>query len=400
LVAPLCFAGASLTGAPAAAQDTSLEKIEEVDPYTKGDRAAMQRAGYVSFGPFHWAAGHSSENIKETLGGLPMVFIETAHFRLASNLETHKLTEDKVEKQFIEAELVELKKTLPKVKPTQKIDPWLRAHLYAARLEKLYADFCQRFGIEPADFAPPAPNAPHKPHMGEGAFLGQKDKFTVLLTEKRASLARYLRVYPKYEQSFACRYPFDDCMFYGANFEALKELSQELDLALYCGVAGAVVQNFVDGFRDSNQVTPEWFRYGIAHWFSRRVDARWNQWKAGGPTVPSQDDNWIWEPRVLGLVKNEACLSWEAMMQWKSVEDIQPREHMVAWSRVDWLLSRKVEERRAWLFALTEPMTSLGDQRLPVIRERELAAQRKLWNQDPAALDQTWRAWVLKTYKR
>ena len=69
-------------------------------------------------------------------------------------------------------------------------DPWLRAHLWARRLEKWYADFVTTFGITPADFEELARKAKAGESMGEGPYLGMKDKFVVLLTEKRSNFGR------------------------------------------------------------------------------------------------------------------------------------------------------------------------------------------------------------------
>jgi len=383
-----------------ARQDTSIEKFEAVDPYTKGQRELMDRAGYVSFGPFHWAAEHSSEDLRKTLDGTPIVFIETAHFRLASTLASYKISEDQVEKDLFEAEFAALRKKLPRVKPVTKVDPWLRAHLYAQRLEAEYADFCQRFGIADGEFADVATRNAQGAALGMGPYLGQKEKFTVLLAQSRSAFSRYLHTYTGLEHPFSYRFKFSDGYFYGTNFEAFKESNRGLDIALYTSVAGAVVQNFLAGFRDSNGAVPEWFSYGLAHWYGRRIDARWNEWNAGGATNADEDKQWMWEPRVLGLVKNDASVSWEQMMHWTGLADIKPREHMIAWSRVDWLMQRKPESLHEILFALTEPVAAQGADREHARLEMQTRAQQKLWNMSPAALDDAWRAWVLKTYSK
>jgi hypothetical protein len=275
----------------------------------------------------------------------------------------------------------------------------LRAHLYAHRLESLYADFCTRFGVKETDFA--ARDAAATAAVGAGPYLGQREKFAVLLTQTRSALGRYLRAQLKIENEYAYRYQFSDCAFYGANFEAQKDGNRPLDTALYAAVAGAVVQNFLDGFRASNAAAPEWLRYGIAHWYGRRVDARWNQWNAGGSSGdPNTDTSWKWEPRVRGLVQNDAVVAWDDMLKWKSADSIQARDHMIAWSRVDWLFAQKPEQRRAYLYAVTEPLDATGDARLPKQIERELAAYQSIWKRDPAALDKSWRAWVLDKYEK
>jgi hypothetical protein len=52
------------------------------------------------------------------------------------------------------------------------------------------------------------------------------------------------------------------------------------------------------------------------------------------------------------------------------------------------------------LYAVTEPLDATGDARLPKQIERELAAYQSIWKRDPAALDKSWRAWVLDKYEK
>src|SRR5687767_12703325 len=101
----LSLLGASAAARPQDESDTSLEEFDKLDPYTKADKAVMARLGYVSFGPFHWAGDQSSLDVQDALGGVPMIFIETAHFRLASTLETYRLIGDRPERESLEGEV-------------------------------------------------------------------------------------------------------------------------------------------------------------------------------------------------------------------------------------------------------------------------------------------------------
>ncbi|MCC7014502.1 MAG: hypothetical protein IT454_18220 [Planctomycetes bacterium] len=400
-LATLLLLWSSVALAPARAQKTEIEEFEKLDPYTKGERAALDKAGYVTLSPDRYGEKHTPAEMLQTLGTVSVIQIETAHFRIISTLETYKPTTDVREKAALEAEFDELKKKLPKAKLSSKIDPWLRAHLYAQRLEKLYEDFWRRFGLREDDFISLEAKAAEGMPMGVGPYLGQKEKFIVLLSNTRSALGRYLRTYVGQENEYSYRAHFPDCYFFGTNFEALEDNGRDLDIALYTQTAGAVVQNFLDAFRDSNQPVPEWLRYGLAHWYSRRIDARWNQWNAGGASDPENDENWRWPERIVGLVKNDAAVSWEQMTDWATYEDIKPRDHMLCWSRVDWLLDQRKGDMRAFLMALTHPVTPVtGPERTKAIRDQEWRAYSTVWKQTPAELDRVWRAWMLKQYPK
>jgi hypothetical protein len=396
----LALAGLASLAAPARAQDTSLEEFAPVDPYTKGEAAAMERLGIVSFGPFSWAGTHRSPDVQEALGGIPVIFIETEHFRFASTLESYKIGEDREDKAWLTAELAEFKKLVPKFKPPTKIDPWLRAHLWARRFEALYEDFTTQFAITPEDFTQLEKRAKAGSPMGAGPYLGQKNKFTVLLTEQRSALGRYLKQFTGLETEYSHRYRFDDTYFFGANFEALKDHERGFESAFAAGVMAALTANFVDAFRDSNMVAPDWLRYGLAHRAARKVDARWNQWGAGGDPTSTEDTGWVWEPRVLGLVKNNVVPTWAEMMAWKKLEDIKPRDHMIAWSRVEWLMEKRKDKLRGLLLALAKPIDDWGPKREELRLAQQVKAFADVLGEDVEALDSEWRAWVLKTYSK
>jgi hypothetical protein len=388
-------------GAPLArAQDTSLEEFAEVDPYTKGDPAALERLGIVRTGAMPWTETHNSEGVRSALGGIPVLFLETAHFRIASTLESYRPKGDTIEKAALEAEFAAMKKRLRGFKAPAKLDPWLRAHLYAQRCEKLYADFSSAFGIKEEDFLGLEAKAKEGRPMGQGPYLGQKNKFTLLITESASAMARYLRAHFQVEPEYSYRAKWPDGYILAINWESFEQNGRDLDICLHTAVIGALAQNLLDGYRDSHQAPPNWLRYGVAHWFARKVDERWNQWNAGGTGDLEADKLYIWEPRVYGLVKNEACTKWRDMMAWKGYEDIQPREHMIAWAAVDWILSARADTARALLFELAEPIPDYGPERPAKLLAQQERAFTKVWNQTPEELAKAFATWVLKNYRK
>lgn len=398
LAALLLFCAALALGPWARAQDTSIEEIEKVDPWTKGDPEALARLGIERVGDMAWTASHASDGVVKALGGIDVIFIETAHFRLASTLESYRPTGDRGEKELLETEIAALKKKHKSFKLPTKIDPWLRAHLYAQRIERTYAEFQRAFGLSDADFT--GLEAKTGRSMGKGPYLGQKNKFTVLLTETQSAMGRYLRAHFNIEPEYSYRAKWPDGYIVAANFEALKTGGRDLDLCLHVALTGALSQNLLDGLRDSNQAPPNWLRYGIAHWFARKVDPRFNQWNAGGSGDQEADKGFIWEPRVFGLVKNEACPPWAEMMRWHNYEDIQPREHMVAWAAVDWILTARADSARELVLELAEPINDYSAARNDKIVEQQVRAFASVWKQTPEELDKAFRTWVLKNYRK
>ena len=126
----------ALLAHPAVAQDKDEER--EKDPWTKNVPAAMEAAGILRFGNFAWGDGHGTSAIEETLGDMNLLWAETPHFRIASTLGEYSIPNgDRRQKKKLREELEELALILPNLNPRKirKLDPWLRLHLWATRLE-------------------------------------------------------------------------------------------------------------------------------------------------------------------------------------------------------------------------------------------------------------------------
>jgi hypothetical protein len=379
--------------------DSKDEVFEKVDPYTGGEPAAVDRAGYFSFGPFPWCEGVRTSDIEETLGRR-LLWVETAHFKIGSSLATYKYKGDKREEKRLAAELEQLKTKFERFTPPKgKLDPWLRLHLYAQRVEAQYASFVERFKIEDKDFLVPG-KQDAAPAMGNGPFLGQAMKFTVLITEKQASIGRFTQRFLGHPSSTSVReFLPGGSMLTGISADSLREFGFDLDAALYCTLASELSFNIMDGYRNSF-AAPFWFKQGYAHMTSRSIDERWALYAVG--TMRSKDDDsWRWEPRVFGLVTNGFMPSWKEMTSWRKWEDVNAQGHMVVWSRVSWLLSQKNADLHALLTTFTDPLPKTTDEdRARVVVERQPDALKQAFGKEVRELEEAWRVWVLKTYPK
>jgi hypothetical protein len=392
--------------------DAREEVFERIDPYTRAEPKALDRAGYISLGPFPLAEGIKTGDVEETIGAGRVLWVETAHFKLGSTLRTYKLRGDIREEKTLKLELERLSKRLekPATLSQGRLDPWLRLHLYAQRLEDQYADFCTRFGIKDADFAPSrsgngasANAAEGEPgYMGEGPFLGQEMKLSVLITEKSSSQARFTSRWIKRPGTDTIR----DClpggsMFFGTAAQTWKDYGYDLDATLRCVVADGLAHNFVEGFRKSWGAVPVWFRKGLAYAYARDADPRFPLY-AKGALRKVDDDSWIWEPRLHGIVQNQIALSWKDMMAWRSRDDIKPQDHMVAWSRVSWLtLTMKPASLHEFLMGVTDSTLAVPEEdRAKVCLEKQTKAIATAFGKSAEELDQAWRKYVLKTYPK
>ena len=94
--------------------DAREEVFERIDPYTRAEPKALDRAGYISLGPFPLAEGIKTGDVEETIGAGRVLWVETAHFKLGSTLRTYKLRGDIREEKTLKLELERLSKRLEK----------------------------------------------------------------------------------------------------------------------------------------------------------------------------------------------------------------------------------------------------------------------------------------------
>jgi hypothetical protein len=357
----------------------------------------MDRAGIASFGPFRWGDDLTSESIASLLGE-PLIWMETAHFRLGSTLEEIALPDDRIARKRLEGELARLRERLPGFKgKLKKIDPWLRLHLYAQRVEDLYAEFQSSFSLTDADFSASSSSA-----VGAGAFLGMSDKFTVLLLQKGSTLARFTNTLCGETWEASYRYYFSKTggLFVGLAFDALDD-GLRTDLTFQYALTFLLTENLSDGFHGYAASGPTWWRTGLARWFARRVDERCLLYTAGKDEFMRDEEEARWEPKVRARVENGASPSSAEMLAWEDPNTMEFSQHMMAWSRVDFVMHAEPAKRRAFLEALDGPVGAASPS-ADVEAEHFGRALVALGYESGgfAKFDHDWADWVLDTYAK
>jgi hypothetical protein len=400
------FLACPLAASPtfAAQQETSTpETFEKVDPYTQGKAEAIERAGYVSLGPFAFAAGISTAEIEQTLGGLQVLWVETAHFKLGSRLHTYKRVTDDLEEKELGDELRRLSKKLPRVRTNvRELDPWLRLHLYAQRLEDEYAAFQALLGVTDADFLKkPSATRPAEA-MGDGPYLGCMLKFTVLLTERNTQLERFARKWIVGADSawYRAHLP-GNTWFFGVPAELTQSMGTLLDSSLHAHVATCAMYSFTSGFRGTLHSRPPWLVQGLALMRGRLADPRWNVFLPRDSPGP-EDDTWKWEERVSGLVKNKFDPSFAEMLGWKDIVSMEARAHMTSWSRVEWLAETEKAGLQKLVRAVTDELERPAEGAMPtaLTAEQQQKCLETALGRPLAEIEAGWRKWVRQTYAK
>ncbi|MFT4515325.1 MAG: hypothetical protein ACI91B_004039 [Planctomycetota bacterium] len=327
------------------------------DPYTEGKQAILTKANYVRFAPFQFGGNHTTGEVEALLGHKNIAWIETKHFRLGCSLSPLKAKSPAVwGKKWgasLKRELTTLRKRIPSIKKPKVLDPWVRAHLFAHRLEKLYDDVSGNLELgrngDEVD-----------QEIVVGPYLGMTEKAAVLLLQKRSDHARYTRAYHGREMGDPIRLHDGhfDCMYWGASEETAENLFAS-DFALHTHVTYNVAHNLYSGYRTFRRPLPAWLITGLCHFHARQISPRF-------PTHdrPSTEDGggskhsafWKWDERIGGLVKNEALEPLDKLFDRKSSHDFEVEQHMHAWSVVAFL----AEHHKAKLFRFVHLVKGSG----------------------------------------
>jgi len=375
------------------------------DPYTRGEPEATALAGYTAMGRLPWGDDHSTMQIEEVLGTVQTLWVETAHFRVGSTLPEYKI--EKEDKSKLQSDLKALKERLPRVKvKVRELDRWLRLHLYAMRLEDSYAKVQELLGVTDADFPSTAEEAAAAdPFMGNGVFLGLRDKFCVLLLEKRSSLGRYGQRYGKTSNASG-----DSPLrlgFHGRGSLAFVTTEEFFeghfanDVSLHTHLVFNITIQLLNGFKDYYHAYPRWVIEGLAYGFMREVDELHPTFSGIKEKLSEEIIETDWPVKVRKRVKVDYYPSAKTLMAWEQGEKLEFADHTMMWSRVDYLLQEHPEGFRRFLHELKAPLPTSG--RSPTYKE-VLARQDEVMQTelgfDADGFDEQWASWVLKTYPK
>ena len=135
--------------------------------------------------------------------------------------------------------------------------------------------------------------------------------------------------------------------------------------------------------------------------YVRRIDPRWVTSAGHDHRKNRRENDWKWEPRVRNLVNNDFFASTEEMFTWQEYADMNERDHMVAWSKLDWLMRIAKGDREAFLASMCTPSSTDGE----AGTKAELLARQKRallahFGLTPQELDKAWARWVRRTYRK
>ena len=232
--------------------------------------AVMATLGVLSYGPV--ALGPTDLGGSEGLAAeLPMaewLFLESAHFRWASSLGSDTLkTEDRAR---LEPYFERLRQAgVPVPARPKKLSPKLRLVLSSLRAEDLYARFQKLIGHGDADF--PAAREPEGPYMGNGAYLGEADKFEVVVHQSAQTHVLFCRDHMGAAVTGSLRWHFRDPHKLFVSVPA-SDADLRKDRWLWPHIAHDLGHMYFAAYKHFSYQPPVWLDEGLALMLEREAE--------------------------------------------------------------------------------------------------------------------------------
>jgi hypothetical protein len=380
ILRPLARAlGLLLLAAPAAARsgEDPCPWCEEGEPAT---------LGVVGHGPMP-LLGADSAAFRAAYEESEWLLLETTHFRIVSDLGASRLSAKDAKR--IEADLERLRAAFPDLpKRVTKLDPWLRLHWIGLRLEDFYARFQGLLGVTDADF-PESRGA--GPFMGDGRYLGEKEKFEVYLHQSRGTHQRLTGenngVRVEGSMRWHSRAPHKLIVSVPAHDADLRQ-----DRWLLPHLAHNLSHAFLAAYKHFSYDPPVWLDEGLAHAMEREIEP--DSWTREGEEGTFQDGGRSkpWDDAARKLARDPDSPSLSSLLAKHTIGELARDEHVVCWAAVRFLIDHHGEAFAAFLGGVKGQLDARGypsGKDLPALQRRLL---RELWDWSPPDLDAAWRA--------
>lgn len=418
---PLLAVVASLALAPEA--DAQRGKREPCW-VCREDPEVMAAAGIVNHGPFPFF-NSDSQAVQDHLGARTILWIESKHFRIGSDLKDWKIPVE--EKKAYRAELEALAAKFPAVDPKKigTLDRPLRLHMAAERMEKMYAEVLdlsqtsveqwerlapeetfvqakdgewEKFLNEDYLARPPRP-AGWPLWIGLGQYFGMPMKFEILMLHYKADMERFKRDFIGHENSHPQRWhctwkvdvgePKSRAMWFGFSTEAEQ---MKHDQHVHNALLHNVGINMLDAYMCYLVEAPFWLRIGLGHWLTQRNSRDYNFYDLDEGAAEMRADESNYPSAVRKLVAGNEAPTFLDLAKLSSFGEMGLHDHLVSWSKVQFLRETNPEGFARFLLAIKFNPTNSAN--LDVQRE----ALQSAFGWSFLAAEDAWKAWVLATY--
>ena len=391
-----CLAAAlAAPGAPGQqqSQDLPLNAAQRC-PWCQGDPETMRRAGIVSHGGFEFSTTDTA-GVDELLGGKDIYWIETEHFRVGFGAGGYKVSQE--ESRKIREELTLLSAVLPEVKPKTKIlDPWLRTHLYAQRVEEIWDRFLHLMRANEADFPDGSEGwVIGSPYHGEGPYAGQKGKYELLVLPTPQDQVAFLRDQFGlfFDRTQRWNIVERDALIVITN---IVENDLRDDQALHGHVAFNLTINLLDGYQHYSYDTPRWISEGLAHFVERELSPHFNTFDGSEGAVAQMTSKHDWDGEVRKLISSGEVPTLAELTNLRTFAEFDIDHHYACWSMTAFLVDTEPEGYACLNDRLHGRKDDQGLADGSNMNDHQREAFQECLGMSYAEFDSAWRTWALE----
>lgn len=371
------------------AHATDQKTKAEICPWCKNDPDKMKKAGIISHGPIP-IGPKGSEWIESALPAGAWIFLETAHLRWASSMGP--MVVELEDKKRVLAELDRLRQVLPGVpEDVKKLDPWLRLHLMAMKGEELFTRFEKLLAVKDEDF--PEARTATGPYMGNGKFLGEKDKFEVVVHSTRSTHNLFTKEFTGAQVTDSLRWHFPDKHKMLASVPA-EDPDLKKDKWLWPHVTHNLSHLFFCAYKHFSFDPPLWLDEGLALCMEKEAEPQstTNEGEEGGKRDVRGPKDWFVAAKKMVAASKQKRLG--ELMQIKEVGNLDEDAKITCWSMVRFLLDVHEAPFAKLLGGVKGQLDDKGypsSNDLPSLQRKLL---KEFWEWTPPAFDEAWVSWV------
>lgn len=357
----------------------------DVCPWCKNDPETMKKAGVVTHGPMP-IGPKSSTDLAAELPGPQWIFLETEHIRWASSLPA--VVVELADQERVEAELARLRVLLPDVPPkVKKIDPWLRLHLIAMKGEEFYARFQKLLAVTDDQFG--GPRTEGTPFMGDGKYLGEKNKFEVVLHASHVTHNQFTKDFSGAQVTGALRWHFPDHKMLVSI--PCEDPDYKKDRQLFPHVVHNLSHLLLNAYKHFSYYPPTWIDEGIALAMEKEIEPRstTNEGEEGKLNDRMAPPDWDAEVRKMiarGRHKHVAELLYVA-----EIGDLDSDALYTCWSIARFWIDVHPAELAKFLGGVKAQLDEKGqptNKDMPGLQRRLL---KEVCGWSPSTLDEEWK---------
>jgi glutaredoxin len=377
-----------LSLAPALAQKS---KTPDVCPWCKNESELLTKSGLVSHGPIPIGIG-DSKALAEKFAGPDWIFAETAHLRWAFSLGFE--TVDNEDQERVAAELTRMRAIFPKIpEKLKRIDPWLRLHMLALRGEDFYARFQRLLGVTDADF--PAERSATGPFVGIGRYLGERDKFEVIIHATRVAHRKHAEEITGAAINDTVRWHYPELHKLIVVLPA-EDGDVRRDRWLFPFIAHNLSHTFFSAYKHFSYDPPIWIDEGLALALEKEIEPRSTTNDGDEGTFREAKGPSDWVAAAKKLVASGKAPPLATLMHVQGFGELDPDETIAICSMARFLIAEHPAALARFLGGIKGQLDERGSpsgRDLPGLQRNLL---KEIWRWTPADFDEAWKLSALR----